>query len=252
MSASSRQQEIMRAIRLKGTCAVSEIAASLSVSEETIRRDIKPMVAEGLVIKTHGKVTMPDDIKEPPFHQRMQENMDAKVKIAKAVARLIEDGETVFLHPGSTTNYVARALCDHRDLVILTNSAEISRTLVSGPGNEVYMAGGLLRTDDAAAVGPTAIDFIKNFRVQTAVFSIGAVTAGGLMDFRLSEKEFCRAVMDRAERVIVAVDHTKFERKGIVHLAELGEMDLLVTDQEPPKDLVEALDSLDVEWFVAS
>ena len=252
MSVSSRQQEILRAIRLKGTCAVSEIAASLSVSEETIRRDIKPMVVDGLVIKTHGKVTMPDDVKEPPFHLRMQENMDAKVKIATAVSRLIGDGETVFLHPGSTTNYVARALCDHNDLVILTNSAEISRTLVSGAGNEVYMAGGLLRTDDAASVGPTAIEFIKSFRMKTAVFSIGAVSAEGLMDFRLSEKEFCKAVMDRSERVIVAVDHTKFERKGIVYIADLDEMDLLVTDQEPPKDLRDALDAAGIELLIAS
>ncbi len=252
MSASSRQQEILRAIRLKGTCAVSDIASSLSVSEETIRRDIKLLVAEGLVIKTHGKVTMPDDVKEPPFHLRMQENMDAKINIATAVSRLIEDGETVFLHPGSTTNYVARALCDHRDLVILTNSAEISRTLVSGDGNEVYMAGGLLRTDDAASVGPTAIEFIKNFRVKTAVFSIGAVNPDGLMDFRLSEKEFCQAVIERAERVIVAVDHAKFERKGIVHIANLEAMDLLVTNQEPPADLKAALESADVDYLVVN
>ncbi|WP_085899127.1 DeoR/GlpR family DNA-binding transcription regulator [Kiloniella majae] len=252
MSASSRQQEILRAIRLKGTCAISEIATSLSVSEETIRRDIKPMVAKGLVIKTHGKVTMPDDIKEPPFHMRMQENMDAKVKIATAVSRMIEDGETVFLHPGSTTNYVARALCDHSDLVILTNSAEISRTLVSGEGNEVYMAGGLLRTDDAASVGPTAIEFIKTFQVKTAVFAIGAVSPAGLMDFRLSEKEFCQAVMERSERVIVAVDHTKFERKGIVHISNLGDMDLLVTDREPPQELQDALEEAGVETLIAT
>ncbi|WP_419901757.1 DeoR/GlpR family DNA-binding transcription regulator [Kiloniella sp.] len=252
MSASSRQQEILRAIRLKGTCAVSDIATSLSVSEETIRRDIKLLVADGLVIKTHGKVTMPDDVKEPPFHLRMQENMDAKVNIATAVSRLIDDGETVFLHPGSTTNYVARALCDHSNLVILTNSAEISRTLVSGEGNEVYMAGGLLRTDDAASVGPTAIEFIKNFRVKTAVFSIGAVNPAGLMDFRLSEKEFCQAVIERSERVIVAVDHTKFERKGIVHIANLEEMDLLVTNQDPPAELKAALEAADVEYLVVS
>ncbi len=250
MSASSRQQEILRAIRLKGTCAVSEIASSLSVSEETIRRDIKILVSDGLVIKTHGKVTMPDDVKEPPFHLRMQENMDAKVNIATAVSRLIDNGETVFLHPGSTTNYVARALCDHSDLVILTNSAEISRTLVSGVGNQVYMAGGLLRTDDAASVGPTAIEFIKSFRLKTAVFSIGAVNPDGLMDFRLSEKEFCQAVMERSERVIVAVDHTKFERKGIVHIANLDEMDLLVTDQEPPAALKAALEAADVDYLV--
>ena len=58
--------------------------------------------------------------------------------------------------------------------------------------------------------------------------------------------------MKRSERVIVAVDHTKFERKGIVHIANLDEMDLLVTDQEPPAALKAALEVADVEYLVVS
>ncbi|MEO1847152.1 MAG: hypothetical protein ABGY05_07260 [Pseudomonadota bacterium] len=111
--------------------------------------------------------------------------------MAKVAATLIEDGDSLIIDCGSTTAYVAQALCDHSDLHVITNSVEIARTLISRNENRVYVTGGELRADAAAAFGKVAVDFIQQFNVDYAVLSIGAVNKKNeLLDFYLCEAEF--------------------------------------------------------------
>ncbi|MEX0921634.1 MAG: DeoR/GlpR family DNA-binding transcription regulator [Rhodovibrionaceae bacterium] len=252
MFQSRRQSEILQAVRLSGSCSIGELAERFEVSGETIRRTVKPLVSQGLVRRVHGGVTLPERLQEPPFHKRMQQNSAEKQRIARKVAEQVDNGDTLILDCGSTTTYVARALSQHRGLVVVTNSAEIARTLATNDSNKVFMAGGELRSDDTASLGPEALSFVGQFQVRHAILSLGAIDdTGNMMVYHLSEADFSRAVMARAENVIVAVDHSKFGRKGLVRICEPGRVDSLVTDAPPPEPLRGHLDSAEVEILVA-
>ena len=252
MFQSKRQSEILQAVRLSGSCSIGELAERFEVSGETIRRNIKPLVTQGLVRRVHGGVTLPERLQEPPFQKRMQENSAEKQRIARRVAEQIDNGDTLILDCGSTTTYVARALSQHRSLVVVTNSAEIARTLATNDSNKVFMAGGELRSDDTASLGPEALAFVGQFQVRHAILSLGAIDAeGNMMVYHLSEAEFSRAVMERAENVIVAVDHSKFGRSGLVRICEPGRVDSLVTDEPPPEPLRGKLEAAEVEILLA-
>ena len=154
---------------------------------------------------------------------------------------------------GSTTAFVARALSQHSRLTVVTNSAEIARTLATNASNRVFMAGGELRSDDTAALGPEALNFVRQFRVQHAILSIGAMQLdGSLMVYHLAEAEFSRAVIDQAEQVMVAADASKFGRPSLVRICGPERVNLLVTDRPPPQELAAALTDAGAEIELAA
>jgi DeoR family transcriptional regulator, glycerol-3-phosphate regulon repressor len=247
-----RQTEILKLVREQGACAIGQLAEQLKVSDETIRRNVKPLVSEGLVDKVHGGIVLPDQDREPPIHKRMRQYAEAKKRIAALVARGVRNGDSLMIDTGSTTAYVAHALVDHSDLVVVTNSPYIAGLLAARNGNRVFMAGGELRAHDGAAFGPETIAFVRRFEVRHAILSMGAIHADkGCMYYHLCEAEYSRAIIDQAEQVTVAADRTKFGRTSLVKVCELAEIDALVTDQAPEPGLARRLQEAEVELGVA-
>jgi DeoR family glycerol-3-phosphate regulon repressor len=232
MKSQDRRRAILEAISLGGEARVVDLANRLRVSDETIRRDLKGLEAEGLIRKIHGAFLPPEPLGEPRFDRRMAQEEEAKQAIARLAAVQVRDGDAILLDTGSTTAYVARALHGHRNLLVVTNSVDIARTLATRNGNRVYMAGGELRADDGAALGVSATAFVQQFRVRLYFLSVGAIDLeDGLMDFHLEEAEFSRVAMRRAERTIVVVDHTKFGRRALVSVCPLSAVQTLITDK---------------------
>ena len=252
MTVSARQSDILKLVRQRGACTIVELAERLEVSDETIRRNVKPLVSEGLVLKVHGGIILPHQFREPPIQRRMLENREAKERIAAQVAKHVQDGDSLVIDIGSTTVYVARALSEHSNLVVVTNSTQIAGILAAGTDNRVFMAGGELRSHDAAAFGSETVDFVRRFQFRHAILSMGAVhPVQGFMYYYLCEAEFSGAAMAQAERCIVSVDSSKFGRSALVQVCPLDGVDLLVTDAQPRPDLAQALEAAGVDIEVA-
>lgn len=253
MPLTPRQTEIMSAARRDGAASISALAATLGVSLETVRRDIRPLVDEGHLIKMHGVVQVPERGREAPFDRRMRENAAEKRMVARHVAARITDGDSVMMDTGTTTSILARELTARRKLTIVTNSSDVARTLATVNGNRVFMAGGELHGDNGAAFGRTAVEFISRFRVRHAVISIGAIDARiGPMDYLLEEAEFARMALQCGETRIVATDHSKFGRAALVKVCDFSDFDVLVTDQAPPPEIAKALEDAGVACEVAT
>lgn len=248
----ARRRAILETVATEGSSRVLDLAARLGVSDETVRRDLKQLAAEGLVRKVHGSVLAPEPSGEPGFHQRMGQQAEAKKAIAQLAAAQVRNGDSLLLDTGSTTAYVARALRHHRNLLVVTNSVDIARMLATRNGNRVYMAGGELRADDGAALGASAIAFVQQFRVRLAFLSIGAIDLeDGLMDFYLEEAEFSRVAMQRAERTLIVADRSKFGRRALVSVCPLSAIETLITDAPPPPPFLERLRKADTTVLVA-
>ena len=250
-SLSRHESEILRLVALRGSCSIADLATQLGVSDETVRRHIRPLVDRGQVDKVHGGIVMPDRLREAPLERRMTENREAKESIAAAVADRVEDGDSLIMDTGSTTAYVALALSRKAGLKIVTNSTTIARTLVRQKSNRVYLVGGEVGGDQLATFGQEAIEFVSRFNVRHAILSIGGINANGeLLDFDLDEAEFSRAVIRRAETITIAADHTKFSRKALVKVCDVSDIDRFVTNQEPPEAFRDFLDRYDASLVV--
>jgi DeoR family glycerol-3-phosphate regulon repressor len=249
---SKRHGEILRLLGEQGTVTIADLAERLGVSLETVRRDVKPLTDDGIVVKMHGAIGLPSMTAEAPFERRMRENAEAKRTIARMVAATIRDGESIMLDTGTTTSFLARELLGHRRLTVVTNSSDIARTLATVNGNKVYMAGGELRSDSGAAFGISAIEFVSRFSVTHSIISAGAIDASaGVMDYDLAEAEFARMVLSRGQRSMVITDHSKFGRQGLVQVCTLSGFAELATDEAPPRDIAEALAAAGARLMVA-
>jgi DeoR family glycerol-3-phosphate regulon repressor len=248
-----REREIIETLRLNGgSSRIQPLASQLGVSEETIRRNVKKLAGDGLVRKLHGGVHLPDAEIEPSFQQRMDQSPEAKRRIATRVAEIIQNGDSLFLDIGSTTAYIARALRNHHDLFVVTNSVAVAHLLAARNNNRVFMAGGELRTHDGGAFGAEAMAFIRRFQVDFAICSATAINAAsGFMLFDLEEAEFSREIMLRAKTRIVAADSTKFGRDGPIVVCDPSMVDKLVTDASPPAGLSTAMETWSLEIIVA-
>lgn len=239
---SKHQTAILKILNDEGAVSIAALAGTLGVSLETVRRHVRPLTENGAVVKIHGAVGLAGQVGEAPFQRRMRENAAAKQAIAKAVAATIRNGDSIMLDTGTTTSFVARELISHRRLTVVTNSSDIARTLATVNGNTVFMAGGELRSDSGAALGNSAIEFIKRFSVVHAIISAGAIDAEtGIMDFDLEEAEFARMVLSRGKRKLVVTDHSKFRRRGLVAVCPFEDVTTLFTNQAPQEEIGQAL-----------
>jgi len=244
-----RQNEILAAVKSSGACSIVELATQLKVSDETIRRNVKPLVRDGLIEKVHGGIVLNQNLEpEPPFERRMNKQIEEKKLISTLLTDIIKDGDSIMLDTGSTTAYVARALGERHNLSVVTNCTEIARTLARGPTNRVHICGGALRPDDWATFGSSAISFVRQFHVSYAILSIGGVTdSGEFMDYHLEEAEFSRAVIQQAHKSIVVADHTKFGSRNFAKVCDFEQIDMIVSDRQPPGNIMTLLDEAGVE-----
>ncbi len=239
------EHEVMNAVGLRGTVSVRELASLLDVSDQTIRRIVKPMVERGEVRKVHGAitaVTTSSGSGDAPFLTRMNEAREAKVAIAAEVAKLVLDGDSVVLDTGSTTGYIAQALRGHHGLTVVTNSSFVATTLATIPGNRVHMAGVELRNHDGASFDAFAFQVVRSMKVRVAILSASAIDPErGPMVHEHAEAEMSAAMGGIAELRVVAVDATKFGFSALVALPPLRSGDVVVTDRRPPAAIVRAL-----------
>ncbi len=245
-----REQEILRELRLAGgSCRIGFLAERLGVSDETVRRNIKTLQAKSQVRKVHGGVLLTKDLTltEQPFHNRMERNASAKRRIAAKFAEMISDGDSLFLDIGSTTAYAAQALQDHRNLYVVTNSLAVASTLATRNNNRIFFAAGELRNHDGGSFGLDAIQFVRRFNVQYAVFSAGAISAeNGFMLHDIQEANLLQEAVPRAQTRIVLSDSSKFGVRAPIVIPDPSVFDILITDSAPTEAVTEMLDKNEI------
>lgn len=241
MTQTERLIQLLELLKNRGACSIGDLANHFGVSEETIRRDVRHLEADGRALKVHGGVRLPDSQLEGPYRVRMLEQASAKLAIARLAAEMVRDGMTVLLDSGSTSFYVARALAPKRRLTIITNNLAIASEMVGRSDHRVFFAGGAVNIDYRATFDATAIAYTRGFAPDVAILSMGAIEADrAFLDFEPDEAAYKRAVLDRARRIVVVADAVKFGRAASVHVADFAEVHDLVTDAPLPADIAAA------------
>jgi len=238
----ARQQQILDLIGIHGRASISELAEQCDVSDETIRRDLKVLSADGVVEKFHGGVRISTPRTEPPFDRRLREQVDAKSRIGARAASYIREGATVLLDNSTTACFLAKELVHREPMTILTISLEVAQIFsAAGHRHRVILPGGELRIEDRTIVGAGTIEYFSQFTPSYFVTSMVAASPRGCLDFDLFEADFKRAMMPRADQAIVLMDASKFGKSGLVHVCEWSQIDVLVSDSVPP-DIAASMD----------
>ena len=244
-----RQREILKIIESQGNAKVPALAGHFAVTEMTIRRDLLELGKRGLLERVHGGALLQNDRRgnESPVYERLLDRLDMKQQIGQAAARLIKDGDTIFLGSGSTTMAVAEALLNHRNLSVYTNALNIADALFHYPV-KVTVIGGSLRRTELSLIGDQTEKTIQGLRVDKVIIGIrGIDPVKGLTSDHMEELLTDQAILNISKTIIVVADHTKLGHVAAIRTAPITAITRIVTNKGGPKDILQAIRRMGVE-----
>ena len=237
-----RQQEILTLVQQQGFVSIETLAQNFNVTTQTIRRDINTLCDKQLLTRYHGGAGLSSSVENVDYTTRQVMNLDEKISIAKMTANHIPDRASIFINIGTTTEEIAKALLNHTGLKIITNNLNVAAILRSNPTFEIIIAGGMVRQRDGGITGEATIDFIRQFKVNFGIIGISGIDPDGtLLDFDYHEVRVAQAIIENSRQILLAADHTKFNRNAMVRLGSIEQIDALFTDRQPPEQIVTLL-----------
>ena len=249
MLAIERRNAILAKLNVEGKVIVTDLSREFDVTEETIRRDLEKLDNEGLATKTYGGAVANQNLNvDLPYNVRKRANVERKQKIAEKIAEMINDGDYIMLDASSTAIYVTKCILHRKNITLITNSVEIMMELADKSDWNILSTGGSLKKGALSLVGASAERMIRGFHVDLAICSSKGIDMNvGITDSNEKDSEIKRAIFAAANKKILAVDATKFDKISFVHVCNINEIDTVVTDQAPNDRWVEYFKDKDVE-----
>ena len=243
MLAVERQKNILEVLKRDGIVKVNLLSGEYGVSEETIRRDLQKLEAEGHLFRTYGGAYLSGGVNpDIPVDVREEFLVQGKSDIAERCLPLIEAGDTIMLDCSTTALHLARRLAGFSRLTVITNSVKIVSALAEQEHIKVLCCGGTLRARSLSFVGPDAERTLENYYADKAFVSCTAVdVTRGLTDTNEMEAQIRRKMFQRASRKILIADTTKFNNTSFAVICPLSEVDMVVSDQRIDESFERAL-----------
>lgn len=236
-----RREQLAQMVLEKGHVAVTDAANALSVSTETIRKDIIELDKLGLVMKSRGGAMRVNGVQEKPLVKKSMDYPHQKNVIARYVTDMVPDGATLILDAGSTTTAVAELLALRSGLTIFTNSAPAIGILAPSD-NDVFILGGRIRHSSLATVGEWVSTELATIQADIALLGADSVDSfSGPTTNSYGEVAVKRSMVAAAKHRILMADSSKFTLSGSFQFCTWDQIDCLVTDGGVDQGAVENL-----------
>ena len=208
------------------------LAQTLHISPSSVRRDLSALEKRGLIRRSYGGATLCDSNKIAiPFLSRMQENKREKKRIATLAARLVKEGDVIFVDASSTVVYFLQEITGIRGLTVVTNSIEALHFLSAYQIRVICTGGAISYENRFALTGDTVMEAIDKVRANTAFFSARGIDEDGILyDCYQNEIDITRRMMRCSARSVLLCDSSKIGHTSTFVKGNLSEIDTVVCD----------------------
>jgi DeoR family transcriptional regulator, glycerol-3-phosphate regulon repressor len=233
-----RQTLIAERVQHQGFVTIDALARDLSVSAQTVRREIIRLDELGVVQRFHGGAGRTGSGERLSYEVKQTREAEAKRRIGIAMAGLVQAGQSVFLDVGTTAEATATALLALPSLTVVTASAANARILAANPRIEVILTGGRMVGPDLSMAGPIALRTVSSYRFDWAIIACSGIDAdGAVLDFDADKIAVKQCAMEKAETKALIADSGKFARSALLEIADIVAFDLIVTNEALPEVL---------------
>lgn len=232
----ARWDAILSRLRTRNEVRVGELAATLGVSPECIRRDLVALERRGHLVRVHGGAVPPPAAQLGDVRGRMQRLPGSKAAIAEAAIDAFVRAEmNLFLGGGSTVHAVAEHLPQPMALRVVTNMVHTAVTAAQGGRRQVVLTGGTLHPDYHVTTGEPNLAALRAQRFDVAMLGAYALEPGrGATDPHETAGEIARTLCTSAREIVLLADRAKFARQSRFQSLPFERMTALVTDGPPP------------------
>lgn len=240
-----RAQMILQELLRVEKVSVTFLAKRLKVSEATIRRDLTELERRGLLLRSHGgAVTIQPLLYEPfrhvsSYHEQDRRQAAEKRRIALVAAKLVSEGDTLAIGAGTTATQVARSVCLHKGITIVTNAVNVAMELSHRDDLTVFVTGGELSGSWFALTGPAAIQTAGEMFVDKVFIGVDGIhVEHGLTTNYPDHAAIHRVMLRQARQRVVVADHRKIGALGTALIWPLDGIDILITDKGASDDAI--------------
>ncbi len=246
-----RRDAMADLVARQGAARVSELAERFQVSPTTVRRDLETLEQRGTVERVHGGAVAVR-ARERRYRSSVRSMPPYTRRIGRAVVDMVDEGETVFLGPGSLSLEVARSLDDRSRITVVTSGLEIAYWLAVHTSHRLIITGGQVEGPDLALVGQVTRDALSSLRADRVILELGGVSAvEGLTDDSLPQADIARTVMEAGAIIVAVVPPERVGRVAAVQIAPVTGVDVIVTGREAPSAYLWDLSEVGVEIVLA-
>lgn len=247
MLAQERYDKIVQLVNERGSIRVTELSELCQVTEETIRRDLDRLEQAGRLRRSHGgAVSVKDQQPEIPYFEREIAQADEKKRIAEEAIKLIQPKDRILLDASTTAWYMAASMPDI-PLTVLTNSIKVAMELSSKEKIEVISTGGILASRSLSYVGPLAERSLDAYHVDKAFFSCkGVHLERGISESNELQARIKHKMVGMADQVILLADSSKFGVQAFTHVADLSDVNTIITDGRLSPELLTQLSDMQI------
>ncbi len=244
-----RGDRIMKALLRAGDISVGELVDQIGTSAPSIRRDLARLEKRGLVLRTHGGVTLVEPLLYEPFRHdtsfqsRERRFAEQKRSIGLAAAEMVREKEMIGLTAGTTTTQIGRALRHRRGISVVTNAVNIGMELCNQPAIKTMLTGGTLAWAwTFALAGQAALNFLNGIYLDRSFISVtGFDLERGMTTLEPEEATVAQVMMRQSRQVVVVADSSKLGHISPALIGPVSSVHTLITDAGIPPKVLEAL-----------
>jgi len=242
MLTEQRKKAILDALARDGQVLAKALSETFGVSEDTVRRDLRELAAEGRLQRVHGGA-LPASPAVASFAQRQDIESTEKQTIAKAAAAMISPGQVVIIDGGTTSAYLVRCLPANLSATVVTHSPSVAVALVDHPSIEVIVIGGRLFKHSIVTVGAAAVEAMSHINADLYFMGVTGVHArAGFTTGDLEEAYIKRALAARAAETVVLASASKLNAASPYAIGELTLAQTVIVGGAASAALVEPIE----------
>ena len=250
MLAIARRNAIKEQLQERKSVTITDLAARLNVTKETIRRDLRAMEEAGELIRTHGGAYILEGVQNDIDISTRQVLLTAEKEIiARKCEALIQPGDFIFLDGSTTAWFIARRIVE-RKLTVVTNSLEIANILAPSKSVHLFVIGGEFSGGTMSFGGDGAVRSLQQYFVDKAFISCRSVSLEfGLTDTNDNAAAIHRVALEHAKQKYLAVDHSKLDFASFSSVCPVRNLDGIIMDGEFSSAWKEGLKREQVRYY---
>lgn len=233
MTEAERHKLMLEVLKDRPFASVRDLQRVVDASPATIRRDIAKLSSGGSVRKVFGGIATLetsgplDRVAARPFTENQMLGVAAKKAIAQEAAALVQEGDALIIHGGSTC-YLFAMLLANRNVRIYTNSMPLAASLWQNGTCHLTLAGGDLYREPGIVFSPQAGP--PEFFASKFFLGAQAITPTGMQESHPLVVRETEVLLQRADEVVVLADSRKFGVRARYPIMPLSRIGTLITD----------------------
>lgn len=254
MTKEERHALIMDMLIKQNSILVTDLSDRLQVSSVTIRKDLTELERAKKLYRSHGRAILINPyINNRNVNVKEKLCIDEKRLIGKVAASMITRDDSILIASGTTVHALARCIQPDHRLTVITASLQVSEHLAGMENVDIIQLGGMLRHSSLSVVGSYSEQILQNFYCSKLYLGVDGIDLDfGITTTDMREAHLNQAMMRTAQKTIVLADSTKFGRRGFSKIADMDEVDLIITDANLPDSVAQRLEEMGIEVLVAT